>query len=81
MCGRCLDSVDSFTIPENQAELMAKREAEKCIKRAKTREQYRNVVRAGIAQWIDKFKAGEIKIETVSDLRELIEMDLYLEEK
>ena len=70
--------MDSFTIPTNQAELMAKREAEKCIKRAKTRE---NVVRAGIAQWIEKFKAGEIKIETVSDLRELIEMDLYLEEK
>ena len=73
--------MESFSIPENQAELIAKREAEKCIKRAKTREQYRNIVKAGIAAWIKKFQDGEIRIETVSDLRELIEMDLYLEEK
>lgn len=73
--------MDNVIIPDNQLELTVKRQAEKYIQRAKTREQYRNVVRAGIAQWIEKFKAGEIKIETVSDLRELIEMDLYLEEK
>ncbi len=49
--------------------------------RAKTRAQYRKVVQAGIARWIEKFQAGEIKIETVSDLRELVEMDLSLEDK
>ena len=73
--------MESFEIPDNQAELIAKREAAKCISRAKTREQYRRVVQAGIAKWIEKFQAGEIKIETVSDLRELMEMDFFLQEK
>lgn len=36
---------------------------------------------SGNSRWIEKFQAGEIKIETVSDLRELVEMDLSLEDK
>ena len=73
--------MEGFSIPGNQAELAVKREAEKYLNRAKTREQYRNIVKAGIAAWIKKFQDGEIRIETVSDLRELIEMDLFLQEK
>lgn len=73
--------MENVTVLENQEELMAKREAERCLNRAKTRAQYRKVVQAGIARWIEKFQAGEIKIETVSDLRELVEMDLSLEDK
>ena len=73
--------MEGFSVPTNQAELAVKREAEKYLNRAKTREQYRNIVKAGIAAWIKKFQDGEIRIETVSDLRELIEMDLFLQEK
>lgn len=70
----------NLSVLDNQEELIAKRKAERCLEKAKTRMQYRKIVQAGIARWIEKFQAGEIKIETVSDLRELVEMDLSLED-
>ena len=73
--------MENISIPDNQEELLAKLEAERCLDRAKTRRQYRKIVQAGIARWIEKFQAGEIKIETVSDLRELMQMGLFLEDK
>ena len=47
----------------------------------KAAEEYRNLVRAGIGTWAKKFKAGEIEIKTVSDLRELVQLDFYLQDK
>lgn len=44
----------------------------------KSKEKYRKVVQAGIAQWIKDFQSGRIKMTTVDDLKKLIEMDLRL---
>ena len=41
--------------------------------------KYRKIVQAGIARWVKDFQEGNIKIETVSDLKQLIEIDLELQ--
>lgn len=69
------------SIPENQEERLAKHLIAKRKKEMKTAEEYRNLVRAGIGIWAKKFKAGEIEIKTVSDLRELVQLDFYLQDK
>ena len=44
-----------------------------------SKNKYRKIVQAGIASWVRDFQAGKIKIETVDDLRKLIDMDLELQ--
>jgi hypothetical protein len=44
-----------------------------------SKEKYRKIIQAGIAQWIKDFKNGKIKISTVDDLKKLIEIDLELQ--
>lgn len=70
-----------ISIPENQEERLTKHIIEKRKKEIKTAEEYRALVRAGIGTWAKKFKEGAIEINTVSDLRELIELDFYLQDK
>lgn len=41
-------------------------------------EQYRKIIRATMAQWLQHLKAGEIKLTSVSDLKTLIEADKIL---
>lgn len=68
----------NFHIPENQEALLAAYEASKEKKLQDSREKYRKVVQAGIAKWISDFQQGRIVINSVSDLRQLIELDLAL---
>ncbi|MEB5470666.1 hypothetical protein U8M33_19375 [Virgibacillus pantothenticus] len=44
-----------------------------------SKEKYRKIIQAGIAQWIRDFQSGKIKISTVDDLKKLIEIDLELQ--
>ncbi|MEG6521122.1 hypothetical protein [Desulfotomaculum sp. 1211_IL3151] len=44
-----------------------------------SKEKYRKIIQAGIARWVKDFQAGRIKIETVDDLKKLIEIDLELQ--
>lgn len=44
-----------------------------------SKEQYRKIIKAGIAQWVKDFQAGNIEIKTVEDLRKLIEIDIELQ--
>lgn len=44
-----------------------------------SKEQYRKIVKAGIAQWVKDFQNGRIEMQTVDDLRKLIELDLELQ--
>ncbi|TKI72631.1 hypothetical protein FC756_00780 [Lysinibacillus mangiferihumi] len=44
-----------------------------------SKERYRNIVQAGIAQWVKDFKDGQIKVSTVDDLKKLIELDIDLQ--
>jgi len=41
--------------------------------------KYRRVIQAAIAQWVKDFQVGLIKIQTVDDLKKLIEIDLELQ--
>jgi len=44
-----------------------------------TKESYRKIVKAGIAQWVKDFQSGHIKISTVDDLKKLIDLDIELQ--
>ncbi|MTW85613.1 hypothetical protein F3157_08045 [Virgibacillus dakarensis] len=44
-----------------------------------SKERYRKIIKAGIAQWVKDFQNGKIKITTVDDLKKLIEVDLELQ--
>lgn len=44
-----------------------------------SKEQYRKIVKAGIAQWVKDLQAGNIRMQTVADLERLIELDIKLQ--
>jgi len=46
---------------------------------AESKTKYRKVTQAAIAQWVKDFQAGAIRIETVDDLKKLIELDIDLQ--
>ncbi|WP_340017884.1 hypothetical protein [Paenibacillus sp. FSL H3-0457] len=45
-----------------------------------SKEQYRKIVKASIAQWVKDQQAGNIKMQTVQDLERLIELDIKLQQ-
>ncbi|MEI1419884.1 hypothetical protein EFK13_00990 [Bacillus cabrialesii] len=45
---------------------------------SQSKEKYRNIIQAGIAQWGKDFQSGHIKVNTVDDLKKLIELDIKL---
>lgn len=44
-----------------------------------SKEQYRKIIKAGIARWVKDFQDGRIEIKTVDDLKKLIEIDIELQ--
>ncbi|PYE49840.1 hypothetical protein HUB98_09125 [Paenibacillus barcinonensis] len=44
-----------------------------------SKEQYRKIVKAAIAQWVRDLQAGHIQMQTVADLERLIELDIRLQ--
>ena len=70
-----------IVIPENQEKLLAAYEADQGKKIHDARDKYRKIVQAGTAKWISDFQQGRIVINSVSDLRQLIDMDLELQKK
>lgn len=44
-----------------------------------SKEQYRKIIKAAIARWVHGFQDGRIEIQTVDDLRKLIELDIELQ--
>ncbi|MDL5140920.1 hypothetical protein [Bacillus atrophaeus] len=46
---------------------------------SQSKEKYRKIIQAGIAQWIKDFQSGHIKVNTVDDLNKLIELDIELQ--
>lgn len=55
-------------------------ELEKELESIEDVEQYRKIVRAAIGQWLNNLKNGEIKLQTVQDLKVLIETEKILRE-
>lgn len=48
---------------------------------ATSKDKYRKIVQAGIARWVKDFQKGQIKIDTVNDLKKLIEIVLQLQKE
>ncbi|WP_081666937.1 hypothetical protein [Paenibacillus pinihumi] len=44
-----------------------------------SKEQYRRIIKAAVARWVRDFQENRIEINTVDDLRKLIELDIELQ--
>jgi hypothetical protein len=58
---------------------LAKHEAEIAEGIQESKNQYRKIVKAGISQWVKDFQKGLVKVNTVDDLKKLIELDIDLQ--
>lgn len=60
------------------------REMEYLIKKAleeqESIEEYKKIIRVALGKWLSNLQSGEIKLNSVSDLKVLIEADLMLKE-
>lgn len=63
-----------------QDEILLQHELEVMEGILESKEQYRKIVKAGIAQWVKDLQAGNIKMQTVQDLERLIELDIKLQQ-
>ncbi|AWI37898.1 hypothetical protein BA81_12390 [Bacillus safensis FO-36b] len=64
---------------EEKMEMLMFLQAEQAEGIDKSKENYRKIAQAGIFQWVRDFKAGNIKLSTVEDLKKLIELDIELQ--
>jgi hypothetical protein len=64
---------------EEQQELLLQHELEVMEGILESKEQYRRIVKASIAQWVKDLQAGHIKMQSVQDLERLIELDIKLQ--
>ncbi|MGX7139752.1 hypothetical protein RV15_GL002169 [Enterococcus silesiacus] len=55
-------------------------ELEKALERAESVEEYKKIIRVALGQWLQNLKSGQIKLNSVGDLKVLIEADLMLKE-
>ncbi|PAF22948.1 hypothetical protein CHH49_04050 [Terribacillus saccharophilus] len=69
----------SYINADNADELLLKHEIEQVENIEQSKENYRKIVNAGISRWVKDFQGGHIKINTVDDLKKLIELDLQLQ--
>ncbi|GBG09499.1 hypothetical protein PAT3040_04146 [Paenibacillus agaridevorans] len=46
-----------------------------------SKEQYRKIIKAAIARWVKDFQEGRIEVQSVDDLRKLIELDIELQKE
>ncbi len=44
-----------------------------------SKEQYPRIIKAAIARWVKDFQEGLIEVQSVDDLRKLIELDIELQ--
>jgi len=60
-------------------ELLQQHEAEVMLGIIESKEQYRKIIKAAISRWVRDFQENRIEIQTVDDLRKLIELDIELQ--
>lgn len=63
-----------------QDEILLQHELEVAEGILESKEQYRKIVKASIAQWVKDLQAGNIKMQTVQDLERLMELDIKLQQ-
>lgn len=55
-------------------------EIEKALEKAASIDEYKKIIRVAVGRWLQNLKDGDIKLNSVSDLKVLIEADLMLKE-
>lgn len=55
-------------------------ELEKALEKAESIEEYKKIIRAALGKWLKNLQSGDIKLNSVSDLKYLIEADLMLKD-
>lgn len=63
----------------SQDKLILEHEAKVVSGLLESKEKYRKIVNAGITRWVQDFQDGRIEVNTVDDLKKLIEIDLELQ--
>jgi hypothetical protein len=63
----------------NKASLLLQHQATIIEGITDSKAKYRKVVQAGIAMWVSDFQRGNIEINSVDDLKKLIELDIELQ--
>ncbi|MFB9273393.1 hypothetical protein [Cohnella cellulosilytica] len=63
----------------NQDDLLQQHELEVLLGIMESKEQYRKIIKAAVARWVKDFQDNRIEINTVDDLRKLIELDLEIQ--
>lgn len=71
-------NISSVSVEERE-KLLLLHEIETYENIGESKEKYRKIVQAGITQWVKDFQSGHIKINTVEDLKKLIELDIHLQ--
>ncbi|ULH21294.1 hypothetical protein ACSYG7_13775 [Bacillus velezensis] len=75
-----IENENVCSIPDDEKEnLLLLHNAELLENINQSKEKYRKIIQAGIAQWVKDFQSGHIKVNTVDDLRKLIELDIQLQ--
>ncbi|UAT31953.1 hypothetical protein K7T73_06965 [Bacillus badius] len=64
---------------EEKEKLLVLHELEMLENIGHSKEKYRKIIQAGITQWVRDFQSGHIKVNTVDDLKKLIELDIHLQ--
>ncbi len=65
--------------PSERASLLLQHEATVIEGILDSKSKYRKIVQAGIGKWVSDFQKGNIQINTVDDLKKLIELDIELQ--
>ncbi|EAH2419290.1 TPA: hypothetical protein REE37_001742 [Listeria monocytogenes] len=53
-------------------------EITKALEEAKTDEEYKKIIRATLGKWLNNLQEGNIRLESVNDLKTIIEADRLL---
>lgn len=64
---------------EKHNDLLQQHELEVMQGILESKEQYRRIIKAAVARWVKDFQDNRIEINTVDDLRKLIELDIRLQ--
>lgn len=53
---------------------------QKALEEQESIDEYKKIIRVALGKWLNNLKSGEIKLNSISDLKVLIEADLMLKQ-
>ncbi|EKZ3940826.1 hypothetical protein QSV93_001454 [Listeria monocytogenes] len=66
------------SIDENANDELLDLEISKALEEVKTDEEYKKIIRATLGKWLNNLQEGNIRLESINDLKTLIEADRLL---